>query len=143
RPFLLSNEVGRADLGVYHGLWFLSAMPIDCSSILKPYPSIKSWMKRIDALGRGTNESMTPRQAIEVARQATPATPRPSRALKFDPALGTVVAIRAEEYRTEEVVGEVVLLDQNELAIQRMDDEAGAVVVHFPLSVTRCGACTC
>ena len=75
RPFLISDEVGRADLAVYHGLWFLSAMPIDCSSILDPYPSIKSWMKRIEALGTGTSHGMTSREAIEVARRAAPATP--------------------------------------------------------------------
>jgi glutathione S-transferase len=47
RPFLVSDEIGRADLAVYHGLWFLSAMPIDCSAVLGSYPEIKSWMKRI------------------------------------------------------------------------------------------------
>jgi glutathione S-transferase len=132
RAFLISDEVSRADLGVYHGLWFLSAMPIDCSSILKPYPSIKLWMKRIHALGTGRDESMTPREAIEVARHATPTKLTPSRAMDFDPALGTVIAIRPEEYRTEEVVGEVVFLDQNEMAIRRTDERAGEVVVHFP-----------
>ena len=132
QPFLLSDKVSRADLAVYHGLWFLSAMPIDCSSILEPYPSIKSWMGRINELGTGTSENMTPRQAIQAARETSPATPRSSRAMNFDPALGTVVAIRPEEYRTEEVVGEVVLLDQNEMAIRRTDDDAGTVIVHFP-----------
>ena len=38
RPFLVSDEIGRADLAVYHGLWFLSAMPIDCSAVLGSLP---------------------------------------------------------------------------------------------------------
>ena len=52
--------------------------------------------------------------------------------MTFDPARGTVVAIRLEEYRTGEVVGELVLLDQNEMAVRRVDARAGEVIVHFP-----------
>jgi glutathione S-transferase len=132
RPFLISDEVDRADLAVYHGLWFLGAMPIDCSSILAPYRSIRSWMERVAALGTGTSEDMTTREAIDVARQATRTMSRPSRPMTFDPALGTVVAIRPEGYRTADVVGEVVLLEENEIAIRRTDEEAGEVIVHFP-----------
>ena len=133
RAFLITDEVGRAaDLAVYHGLWFLSAMPIDCSTILEPYPSIKSWMKRVDGLGTAMNESMTPREAIDVARRSVPAKPRTSRVMKFDPSLGSMIAVRPEEFRTQEVVGEIVLLDQNEIAICRKSKDAGEVTVHFP-----------
>src|SRR5690606_14403359 len=31
RAFLLSGAPGQADFAVYHGLWFLSAMPIGCA----------------------------------------------------------------------------------------------------------------
>jgi glutathione S-transferase len=132
RPFLVSNEISRADLAVYHGLWFLSAMPIDCSAILVPYPEIESWMKRIASVGTGTSEDMTPRAAIDVARQAAPAPVRRSQSMGDDPPLGSVVAIRPEDYRTEAVLGELVLADRNELAIRRVGDRAGEVVVHFP-----------
>ena len=132
RPFLISEEVSRADLAVYHGLWFLRAMPIDCSSILQPYPRILSWMKRIHAIGTGVSEDTTSRDAINVARHATALAPRQSQPMSSDPKLGAAIAIRPEDYRTEEVIGEVVLLDRNEIAVQRKEDAVGTVVVHFP-----------
>jgi hypothetical protein len=49
-----------------------------------------------------------------------------------DPPLGSEVAIRPDDYRTEEVVGELVLLDRNEWAVRRVNDLVGDVVVHFP-----------
>jgi glutathione S-transferase len=132
RPFLISDEISRADLAVYHGLWFLSAMPIDCSPILASYPEIELWMKRIAAVGTGACEDMTPRAAIDIARQAAPAAVRLSHPMDDDPRLGSAVAIRPDEYRTEEVVGELVLLDRNELALRRLGEQVGEVVVHFP-----------
>ena len=132
RPYLVSDQVDRADLAVYHGLWFLSAMPIDCSDILQPYAEIRSWMDRVAAVGTGKSENMAPRTAIERARQASPLACRPSRPMADDPPLGTEVAIRPDDYRTEEVVGELVLLDRNEWAVRRIGDHVGEVVVHFP-----------
>jgi glutathione S-transferase len=132
RPFLVSDEISRADLAVYHGLWFLSAMPIDCSAILASYPEIGSWMERIASVGTGASEDMTPRTAIDVARHAAPAAVRSSQPMDDGPPLGSVVAVRPDDYRTEEVVGELVLADRNELAVHRVGDQAGEVVVHFP-----------
>jgi glutathione S-transferase len=89
-------------------------------------------MKRIAAVGTGACEDMTPRAAIDIARQAAPATVRLSHPMDDDPRLGSAVAIRPDEYRTEEVVGELVLLDRNELALRRLGEQVGEVVVHFP-----------
>jgi glutathione S-transferase len=132
RPYLVSDEVDRADLAVYHGLWFLSAMPIDCSAILEPYCEIRSWMGRVAAKGSGNSESMLPGEAIELAYRSSAIAIRESQPMADDPPLGCEVAIRPDDYRTEEVVGELVLLDRNEWAVRRVDDMAGEVVVHFP-----------
>jgi len=132
RPFLVSDQISRADLAVYHSLWFLSAMPIDCSAMLACYPEIGSWMRRMAAVGTGVSEDMTPGAAIDIARQATPAAVRSSRPMDADPPLGSVVAVRPDDYRTEDAVGELVLADRNEWAIRRVGDRAGEVVVHFP-----------
>ena len=132
RPYLLSKSPGLADLAVYHGLWFLSAMPIDCAAALESCAATKLWMDRVSAIGHGSTEEMSPREAIEVARKFTPATTRSSRPTKFDPALGTRVAIRPEEYKTDEVEGDLVFIDDDEFAVYRDDPSVGDVVVHFP-----------
>jgi glutathione S-transferase len=132
RPFLLGNAPGRADLAVYHALWFFTAMPIDCSAALESCPSTKAWMKRMAAIGHGVSSELSSGDAIEIARAASPASPRPSRPASFDPPLGSRVAIRPEEYKTEDVVGELVLAEADEIAVRRNGPAAGDVVVHFP-----------
>jgi glutathione S-transferase len=131
-PYLLGNAPGLADLAVYHALWFFSAMPIDCAAALECCPSTTAWMRRMAAIGHGVGTDMSSGAAIEIARQATPAAPRPSEPATFDPPLGTPIAVRPEEYRTEEVVGDLVLADADEIALRRSGPEVGDVVVHFP-----------
>jgi glutathione S-transferase len=132
RPYLLGNTPGLADLAVYHALWFFSAMPIDCSAALKSCPATKAWMGRIAAIGHGTSTDMSPPEAIEIASQVSPAVPRPSEPATFDPPLGTPIAVRPEEYKTDEVVGDLVLADTDEIALRRSGAAVGDVLVHFP-----------
>ena len=140
RPYILSDQIDRADLAVYHGLWFLSAMPIDCSAILEPYREIRPWMDRIAATGTGKSEGMDAAAAIDLAYRSSPIPIRESRPMPDDPPLGCEVAIRPDDYRTEEVVGDLVLLDRNELwsghfgsyqrSVQTEHDTLGLRLIH-------------
>ncbi len=132
RSYLLSDAPGLVDFAVYHALWFLSAMPIDCSAVLATFPRTRSWMERIRSIGHCTCEDMTSRQALQVAMQASPAPARPSSPAEFDPPPGSRIALRPEEYATGETIGELVFTDRDEIAIRRADPSLGEVVVHFP-----------
>ena len=132
RSYLLSDAPGLVDFAVYHALWFLSAMPIDCSAVLATFPGTRSWMERIRSIGHCTYVDMSPRQALQVAMQAIPAPARPSNGAAFDPPLGRGVALRPEEYAAGETIGELVFADGDEIAIHRTDPSVGDVVVHFP-----------
>jgi hypothetical protein len=132
RRYLLSDAPGLVDFAVYHALWFLSAMPIDCSAVLAAFPRIRSWMERIRSIGHCTCEDMSPRKALQVAMRASPAPIRPSSGAAFDPPLGRRIALRPEEYATDETIGVLVFADRDELAIQRTDPSLGDIVVHFP-----------
>ena len=83
------------------------------------------------AIGHGVSADMSSREALEIARHAAPAAPRSSQPATFDPPRGTPVAVRPE-YKTEEVVGDLVLAEADEIALSRSGPEAGEVVVHFP-----------
>lgn len=132
RPYLLSDAPLLVDFAVYHGLWFLTAMPIDCSAILDTFPRTRAWMKRIGSLGHGSSAEMSAHEALRVAKQASPEPARPSHAATFDPPLGARIAIRADDYTTDDTVGELVFADLDEVAIHRADPLLGDVVVHFP-----------
>lgn len=132
RPYLLADGPGLADIAVYHGLWFLSALPIDCSEQLRPYPNIRAWMARIAAIGHGHSIELTAHAALDAAAAASPAPLGASHPADHDLPLGTRVTIGPENYKTDAVEGELVLLDRDEVAVRRLDCPLGDVVVHFP-----------
>lgn len=131
-PWLLPGGPGTADLATYHGLWFLSAMPIDCSSELAPYPLTRAWMARVAAIGHGSFQELSAQDALEIAALCSP---EPARASVEDdslPPLGSLVAIRPEDYATAAVEGRLVQAGREDVAILRSTPALGEVVVHFP-----------
>ena len=131
-PYLLAEQPQLVDFAVYHGFWFLSAMPVDCSAALDTFPRIRRWMQRIRSIGHGKSEDMSSQQALQIAARSTPAPARQSVASSFDPPLGFDVAIRPEDYATAEIVGKLYCTDRDEVALLRADPSLGDVVVHFP-----------
>ena len=132
RAYLLSKEPGQADLAVYHGLWFLSALKIDCSTELASYPLTRAWMGRVCAIGHGTPKTLSPAQALAIAAEATPIPVMDS--IKDDamPARGSQVSISPDGYTTDAVSGTLARIDSLDVAIRRNDASLGDVMVHFP-----------
>ncbi len=131
-PWLLGESPGKADLAVYHGLWFLSAMPIDCSGELAPHPAVRSWMKRVAAIGHGEHADIPAARSLEIAARSRPRTCGESIADDSLPAPGTRVAIRPDDYATPAVEGTLLLVTPDDVAIRRDDRMLGEIVVHFP-----------
>ena len=132
RPFLLADAPCQADLAVYHGLWFLTALEIDCSQELAPLKRTLAWMQRVAAVGHGRCEPMSPQEALSIAARSTPASPLPSIDDDALPPLGSTVSIRPEGYVTDAVVGELVRVDRFDLSVRRSDAVLGELTVHFP-----------
>ena len=132
RPFLLSQEPGQADLAVYHGLWFLSALKIDCAAELSGFPLTRAWMARVNAIGHGTPEDLSSDQALAIAAQASPIPVTDSIVDDAMPSLGTEVSITPDGYTTEAVTGTLAQFDHQDVSIRRNDASLGRVMVHFP-----------
>ena len=132
RPWLLSDAPGQADLAVYHGLWFLSALALDCSHELAQYPATRAWMARVAATGHDTHEDLPANDALAIAARSAPEPPGPSIVDDALPAPGSRVAIRPEDYTTAAVEGTLAQVDRDDVAILRDDPSLGAVMNHFP-----------
>ena len=132
RPWLLGDAPGQADLAVYHGLWFLSALGIDCSGELEPHPATRRWMARVAAIGHGKHDDLPAAAALAIAARCDPSPLRASIADDTLPAQGSMVAIRPDDYVTEAVEGRLAQIDRDDVAILRLDRALGGVMVHFP-----------
>lgn len=132
RPFLLGGTPCIADFATYHVVWFFKGRHIDCRQELAPYPRLLAWRDRMAAIGHGQRTDIEPAQALDVARGAEPAKPRPSQSQDGDPEPGQRARVRSSDNAKDWVEGEVSFIDAHEIALLRDDPQVGRVAVHFP-----------
>jgi len=132
RRFVLGERPSLADLSFFHAVFCMKIIAATAET-LEPYAHLRAWLERIEAFGHGTFTEMRGAEAVEVARQATPATVRaedPSEPNGLRP--GDRVEVVHESFGQDPVAGELVASSVHEIAIAREDTRAGDVVVHLP-----------
>ena len=132
RPFLLGAAAGLADFSMFHPFWMVNRAGRKNAALLEPFPNIRGWLGRIEALGTGAATEMASQEALDVAKAADPADPGESEPDDAAPAVGQTVSVLAADKVPEAVVGEVVAVRRNEVVVRREDDRVGAVHNHFP-----------
>jgi glutathione S-transferase len=121
-----------ADFSMAHLCWFLKATPVT-APLVDAYPAVSAWFTRVMGFGHGAPNEMTCEQALDVARDASPAT-LPSEPFD-DPngfKAGDLVTIAAVDYGCDGVAGELVYAGGESFILKRQDDRVGTVHVHFP-----------
>jgi glutathione S-transferase len=133
RAFLFGSKPALADFATYHPIWFLESYYPPAGELLAPYRKLAGWCARVKTIGHGKPSPMDKKEALEVARSATPATTPeadPGEPNGLRP--GDRVAVMADDYGRDAIAGEVVCSSAQEIAIRRTDPLVGEVVVHFP-----------
>ena len=132
RAWLLGAAPTIADFSMFHPLWFFRRGPA-VAPMLDPYPKVKAWMARIDAIGHGKPAAITGADAVAIARAANPAAIAAATIEDLEGfALGDAVEVLPVDYGFDAVRGQLVKGSREEIAVRRTDDGAGEVVVHFP-----------
>jgi glutathione S-transferase len=130
RPFLHGGAPAISDFTFYHSLWFLQRYP-KAASIFDGHKQVERWLGQMRALGHGSSSELSSGDAVEIARRATPAPLAPtSDAEGFEP--GERVEVLPTDYGLDPCAGELVACTPDELAVRRVDERAGEVIVHFP-----------
>jgi glutathione S-transferase len=132
REWICGDRFSVADLAVYHPLWFITDRTDRLQHELAPYPAIQAWMTRIRAFGHGRQTTMSAADALDIARDALPRPPGRSSSQPEDPEPGSLVSIRPDDYAKDNISGELVFIDDTEIAILTRHERVGDVVVHFP-----------
>ena len=133
QDFLFGAQPCVADFAAYHPLWFTQERTPALAGILDPTPEVKTWMARMKAIGHGTPGKCSAEEALQVARNSTPA---PLQGEMFQDehgiALGSLVVIAADNFGLEPTEGELVAATRTRYTLRRSDERAGTVHVHFP-----------
>ncbi|MBY8944275.1 glutathione S-transferase family protein [Pseudomonas sp. SH10-3B] len=128
----LFGEPSIADFALAHPLWFLKGSSVT-APLVDAYPAVAAWLDRVLSFGHGTASEISAEQALEVARNATPAA-LPDEVFEDLNGFraGQQVTISATDYGTDPVAGELLFAGREELILRRTDERAGTVHVHFP-----------
>lgn len=132
RPFLLGDAPCLADFAVYNPVWFVGSNP-GVRAALEPYPRLRAWAERIAAFGHGQPKTLEPQAALDIARDCRDSQPPLGQADTADGLQpGAAISVRATDYGVDPVVGRLVHIGAEEVALKRDDPRAGEVIVHFP-----------
>src|SRR5580700_3983455 len=140
RKWLL-GEFSLADVSAYMNVWYarsnLSAeedqVIAGLDKIFAGLSQVAAWESRVRGIGHGLREEMSADEALGVAAKASPETvaendPDDPNARK----VGDTVRVAPDDYGRVEVGGEIVSLSAQHIAIRRVDERVGEIVVHFP-----------
>ena len=140
RKWLL-GEFSLADASAYMNVWYVRSnltaeedrAIAGVDKMFGALSQVAAWENRVRAIGHGIREEMSAGEALDIAAKATPETPAENDA--DDPngrKVGDQVRIAPDDYGKVEVRGEIVSLSAQHIAIRRLDERVGKIVVHFP-----------
>ena len=128
--FLLGETPCIADFSVVHALWFIRRAP-PVAGVLASFPRLAGWYERVLAFGHGRSDELSSGEAIAIAARAGT-----HAATQVEPGLGlpagAEVTVSPTDYATDLVAGTLVGLSASEVVLERRDERAGTVHVHFP-----------
>ena len=131
RAYLL-GDASIADFSVAHCLWYARrAGPL--ARIVEERTHLSAWLDRMLAIGHGRSEKMGSADALAVSAATmghVPTSVAPG--LGFEAGQG--VTVTPTDYGMDPVAGALVGLSADEVVVERSDERAGRVHVHFPRS---------
>ncbi|HLX97382.1 MAG TPA: glutathione S-transferase family protein [Roseiarcus sp.] len=137
----LFGDFSLADVNAYMNVWYARSSLISeedraiagLDRIFAGLEEVAAWESRMRAVGHGRREEMSAEEALAIASKASPET-----LVENDPGdpngrkAGDRVRVAPDDYGKVEVGGEIVSLSPQHIAIRRLDERVGDVVVHFP-----------
>lgn len=130
RAFLCGAEASVADFSVAQSVWYIRRAPA-VAGILRPFERLAAWFERVNAFGHGVYQAMSSAEAIALAAGRGHHAP-----VSINPELGyeedEAVTVTPIDYAQDPVDGMLVGLSHERITVQRHDERAGTVNVHFP-----------
>jgi glutathione S-transferase len=134
RAFFGGPHPGLGDIHTYMNVWYVRTNMPEAAQLFARFPKVLAWEQRVKDIGHGKRErELTPADALEIARKATPQTQTAEDAGDLNGRkVGDRVQVMPDDYGRIPVEGTIVSLSAQHIAIRRKDERAGEVVVHFP-----------
>jgi glutathione S-transferase len=133
RAYLCGEHPTTVDCSAYQLCWFITTNVSGATPPLGELPKVHAWMQRMARIGHGTPTEMDSKEALAIAKAATPQVEERSDANDpFGRKTGMRVQVAPDDIGRDPVVGELVALSTYEVVVKRTDPVVGEVAVHFP-----------
>ena len=132
--FLFGTEPCVADFSLYHCLWFVAGNAAN-AALFEPWPNVRSYLQHMQGFGHGVFTEMSAEDALAIGAGADPVAPAAATVearLGGALSVGDAVTVTPNDYGRFPVAGQLVSWTGTEVVIERQDDLAGRVMVHFP-----------
>ena len=129
----IAQSTGLPDALCYYLVWFIRGRYSKGPEFLSQFRRLVPWEECVKAIGHGRPADMDSKEALAVAKAATPETPEtgdddPTGLKPGDEVTVEPIGIGLPNA----VTGRIVRIGAQEIAIARADEQVGDVVVHFP-----------
>ena len=131
RPFLLGALPSIADFSAAQSIWFVRRAP-PVAAHLDGYRRIDVWYERVAAFGHGTSEPMTSAEAIALAKRDGVVRALPRRCRRRPRRRHDRRRRRRPTTPTTRWSAAWSASTPSEVVVERVDERAGTVHVHFP-----------
>lgn len=130
-----------ADFAVYHSVWFTQHKVPALAGILSDTPAVQDWLARMTAIGHGLMSKSNATEAIADSALASSAGDRNDLKIFGETEifqndhglpLGSQVTVAADSFGTEATQGTLLAATRTRYTLERTDERAGTVRVHFP-----------
>jgi len=133
RRYLFGDNPGWGDICAYFVIWMCRNNVPVAAGYFESLANLNAWANRMAAIGHGRRAELPAAEALAIARE-TRAEPGTGVAAYEPQALeaGMIVTVTPDDYGKVPVSGRLISLDRRGISINRDDDRAGNVNVHFP-----------
>ncbi|MEL6781087.1 MAG: glutathione S-transferase [Pseudomonadota bacterium] len=132
--YLVGMKPGLVDVHAHMNMWFVKRnVPDFIETCFETAPLARAWYERLEEAEGQAPEMVSGSDAVAIAKQAAPrlvAASTSHEALNLAP--GDDVAIAPDDYGKDWVTGELVHADAQRVIVQRIDETAETLHVHFP-----------
>lgn len=132
--FLFGDTPSIADFSIYHCLWFITGNQAN-AHLLDPWKNVAGYLERMRAFGHGSHDELPPERALEIGKKTEPVAPQDAHVdeqVAGPIQQGQQVTVAPNDYGRIPVAGKLIHWTRDEIAIERNDEIAGQVIVHFP-----------
>ncbi|MEL6661993.1 MAG: glutathione S-transferase [Pseudomonadota bacterium] len=133
--WLISTKPGLVDVHAHMNIWFVKRnVPDFVDACFEGAPLTRDWYARMCEIEGQAPETISGEDALEIAKRSGPRL-KAATVDKLEPqslVLGERVAVAPDDYGRDWVEGDLVHADDQTIILQRIDETAETLHVHFP-----------